>query len=294
MAILSGINTKLRGSAGSWTFYRLGGQTVAKEKVAAKSAAKRTYAQMVRRTQWANIINFWRTFNGDLHPSFQNRPSGRSDFNEFVSANIGVVPVFLTRDQARQGGAVVAGYQVTRGSLPSIATTNNGTTGFTTDVALGSLTIGATTTVKDLSQALINNNRLRFANGDQISFFRCLQSLNATTQVPYVTTETYEITLDTSDDENLVQDLMPAEALTVVDGHLAYTGSVNGGICYVHSRKEKGKTIVSTQRMIITNSQVGTFSSASARDNAILSYGGTVSEEFLTPDGGPDVAPSNP
>ncbi|MBQ6069727.1 MAG: hypothetical protein IJK84_09500 [Bacteroidales bacterium] len=34
MAILTGINTRHSGSAGEWTFARLGGKTVAKQKVA--------------------------------------------------------------------------------------------------------------------------------------------------------------------------------------------------------------------------------------------------------------------
>ena len=60
MAILSGINTRLRGSAGDWTFARLNGQTVAKQKVETKENPKRTFAQMIRRvfsgpTSWLCI-----------------------------------------------------------------------------------------------------------------------------------------------------------------------------------------------------------------------------------------------
>ena len=39
MAILTGINTRLRGSIGNYTFQRLNGQTIAKEKVEKKAAS---------------------------------------------------------------------------------------------------------------------------------------------------------------------------------------------------------------------------------------------------------------
>ena len=73
MAILSGINTRLRGSVGDWTFSRLNGQTVAKQKVEAKENPKRTFAQMVRRVQWANLVALYQAFEGNLHPSFENK-----------------------------------------------------------------------------------------------------------------------------------------------------------------------------------------------------------------------------
>ena len=73
MAILSGINTRLRGSAGDWTFARLNGQTVAKQKVEAKENPKRTFAQMIRRVQWANLVALYQAFEGNLHPSFENK-----------------------------------------------------------------------------------------------------------------------------------------------------------------------------------------------------------------------------
>ena len=73
MAILSGINTRLRGSAGDWTFARLNGQTVAKQKVEAKENPTRTFAQVVRRVQWANLVALYQAFEGNLHPSFENK-----------------------------------------------------------------------------------------------------------------------------------------------------------------------------------------------------------------------------
>ena len=70
MAILTGINTRLRGSAGEWTFTRLGGRTVAKQKVERKEIPSRTFAQMRHRVRWANLVKLFRAFTGTLHHSF--------------------------------------------------------------------------------------------------------------------------------------------------------------------------------------------------------------------------------
>lgn len=296
MAILQGINTKLRGSAGSWTFARVGGQTIAKEKVAKKGTPTRTYAQMVRRVQWANIINFYRTFDGRLHPSFQNRPSNVSDFNEFMSANFGIVSVYLTRDQSRQGGCVVAPYQVTRGSLPSIPldeTMVGSANVFITNIELGNLTIDANTTIKAFSDAVVNNN-IDYVSGDQITCFICRQTVNAENNTPYVKTDAYEVTLDQTDDTTKLYDVVTNAGFTSQDGFLGMAQPVNGGVAYIHSRKEKGKTIVSTQRIEVSNTQLATYQSAIQMSAAIQSYGGTLSEEYLTPNVNDTLAPSNP
>ena len=44
MAILTGINTRLHGSAGDWTFARVGDRTIAKQKVEKKAVPTRTLA----------------------------------------------------------------------------------------------------------------------------------------------------------------------------------------------------------------------------------------------------------
>ena len=193
MAILTGINTRLRGSAGEWTFTRLGGRTVAKQKVERKEIPSRTFAQMRHRVRWANLVNLFRAFTGTLHPSFESRPQGVSDFNMFISSNIGGSPVYLTSQEATQGGAVVAPYQITRGSLPSVEVVANGPNGEVgTDISLGSLTIGESTTLKQFSDAVVNNNA-NYQNGDQISCFVAKQSTNSVTGVPYVEIDAYEV-----------------------------------------------------------------------------------------------------
>lgn len=283
MAKLGGFIRKFTGTIGNVTFKQLNGQTVASEKVESKANPKRTYSQMVRRVQWANLVNLYRAFEGHLHPSFENKDAKVSDFNEFVSANFGLIPVYLTKSDARQGGVVVAGYQITRGSLPSIALTDAMGGEVTTDISMGGITIGATTTVKQFSDAVVNNNP-DYQNGDEITVFIVEQLINSETQVPYVKVFTEQITLDQTDSTTKVRDIVAASGFSIVDGNLGTSSSIDGAVAYVHSRKSGSNTRVSTQRLKASNSHLATFQTPEALSLAIKSYAGDVSEKYLTPD----------
>lgn len=292
MAILSGINTKLRGSAGNWTFSRLNGQTVAKEKIERKETPTRTMAQMLRRMRWANIVAIWQSFNGDDKPSFQDKDQKHSDFNLFMSANLPQTGVFLEKDAVAMGGAVVAPYQVTRGSLRSIGYSIDGTSNIAvTDLNMGGITIGASTTVGTFSEAIIENNKSQqWRNGDQLSIFVLRQEVDATTNTPRVVTDTFEITLDTDNDSDLLGDILDANTLSVSDGKLALGNAVNGGVAFIHSRKTVSGTIVSTQFIAVSNTILAQYQTQGAFDKAALSYGGINQEDFLTPNVEDDYA----
>lgn len=287
MGVLTGINTKMRGSVGQYTFKRLNGQTVVSEKVDKKSIPVRTPAQMRQRMAWDNIIAIWRSFTGNMRPSFESKPRTRSDYNEFMSANIAGNRIYLTKDIALQGGAVVAPYQVTRGSLPTIEVTIGADQVPITNLSMGGVTIGASTTLRTFSQAILENNP-EWNNGDQLSIFWLKQS-STTNGVPLVTTECKEITLDQNDDGTLLGDLVDANLLATVDGKLGMGGTVNGGVAFVHSRKTVGKTRVSTQRIVCNNPIMPQFNSETAYDAAVTSYGGFNQDYFLTPNNTTDV-----
>ena len=281
MAILKGIFRKQTGSIGDMTLRVVNGQTVTSEKVTRNTS--KTFAQMVRRVQWANVVNLFRAFEGTLHPSFESRPRSWSDFNAFMSANIGQFGVYLTASEASQGGCLVAPYQITRGSLPSVGmgTTEAGV--ITSDIKVGALDITDETTLAAFSAAVRANNS-GWEYGDQLSAFVALQKVNTITQVPYVEVHAYEITL-AEDDETLVLDLIDNDptCFTVVDQKLCLNAPINGGACYVHSRKDGQKTRVSTQRFTATNDLLDAYTTEAKRAEAIISYGGKTSGEFLTP-----------
>lgn len=283
MAKLTGINTKLRGSIGQYTFARLNGQTIAKEKVDKKDVPTRTYAQMRRRVVWANLVNLYRAFEGTLHPSFEGKSRLVSDYNMFMQSNIGNNGVALPKTVAVQGGCLVAGYQITRGQLPGITVEYGNNDIPESGLAVGTLVLGSSTTLKAFSDAIIQNNT-GWRNGDQLSVYVARQLMDATTQVPRVGIDAVEVTLDTSADTTMLGDVVDVAFFSVVDGCLALSGAVNGGVAFVHSRKVNGKTQVSTQFFVVNNSYLAPYQTASAYETAILSYGGVNKEDFLTPD----------
>lgn len=277
---------KARGSMGNLTYRTVGGATISSQKISKGVKRAGTLLQMMLRVQWANIVSIWQSFTGNDRPSFESRDARVSDFNMFMSRNNGAAPVYLTRSDAAQGGAVVVGYQVTEGSLPAIDVSASGVSGeIGTDISLGNLSIGEETTVAQISSAIINNNE-DFIEGDQLTAFVLRQMVNAVTNVPYVKTESYKLFLNTSDTTTLVSDIDPDGLVFAKQGSsdkLGMNQTVNGGAVYIHSRKENGKTKVSTQRLVVSNTVLASYQTPAAMIAAIQSYGGQTSNLYLTP-----------
>ena len=291
MAILKGLIRKQRGSIGDITIRQVKGVSVTSEKAAPSNP--RTLAQMRRRVQWRNIQNIFAAISAYDHPSFENRRALQSDANLFMSANLFRIPVYLTASEARGGGAVVAPYQVTRGSLPSVEVVTNGTNGEVgTDISLGTLTISESTTLKQFSDAVVNNNP-NFKNGDQITCMVLYQSTNTVTGIPYAECKAFEITLDQTDNETLLSEFDPdGVAFTKMAGSdkLGMSQAVNGGVVYIHSRKTSNRTLVSTQDFVVNNTLLPNYQSDAKMIESVRSYGGKVSDAYLTPN--VDIAPA--
>ena len=283
----------MRGKVGNWVYARLNGQTVAKELAEKKATPVRTRAQMLTRMQWANLVNLYGAFKGNLHPSFENKPITRSDYNMFISANVNGNPVYLTQNQARQGGCLVAAYQITRGKLPSISVEFGNNNVPESSIAVGSLTLGQSTTLKAFSDAIIQNNS-GWLSGDQLSVYVAHQMMDANTGVPRVEIDAVEVTLDSAGDTTMLSDLVETSFFSVVDGCLALSGPVNGGVAFVHSRYVNGKTSVSTQFFVVNNTYLAQYQTSAAYNNAVLSYGGINKDDFLTPNLDDVVQQQNP
>ncbi|MBQ6068674.1 MAG: hypothetical protein IJK84_04155 [Bacteroidales bacterium] len=282
MAILTGINTRMRGSVGEWTFARNKSKTIAKQKVEKKQNPSRSYAQMAHRVRMANIVNMWKAFFGKDKPSFESKPGSWSDYNAFMNANLQGDAVYLTKTEANQGGCVAAGYCITSGSLPAISVTE-GTGGFpVTDISLGNLAIDGDTTLAEFSQAVVDNND-SFQHLDQISCFIVKQSQNTATGVPYVAVKALEVTLNLNATDTLLADVVDADGFASVNGKLGRNSTINGAITWVHSRKSARGVQVSSQSLFVSNSLLSQYQSATKRSEAILSYGGSTTADFLAP-----------
>lgn len=81
----------------------------------------------------------------------------------------------------------------------------------------------------------------------------------------------------------MLSDLMDTSLFGVVDGYLALSGYVNGGVEMVHSLKLKGQTVVSSQSFVVNNSYLTGYQTVAAFNTAVKSYGSVDADQFLTP-----------
>ena len=284
MAILTGINTRLHKSAGDWTFMRNNNKTIAIQKVEKKAVPVRSRRQMLRRMPWANVVAMWSSFSGHLRPSFEKKGRGLNDFAAFMKANLGSNNVYLKRNEVSHGVCVVAPYTLTDGTLPAITVVATSGGKMKSDIALGDLVIGAETKVSDFAKAVLENNA-DYREGDQIACFLAQQVTVGEANTPKVRMAASRVVLD-SDDDSLLLETVDEAGFASLDGHLASKGSVNGGIAWVHSRMEKGKTKVSPQSLAVNNNLLALYTGTTALNAAIESYGGLNKEDYLTPDSG--------
>lgn len=277
--VKSGGIRNLIGRVGGNVYYMNKGQNIARELAPAISNPQ-TAAQQKQRMRWANLVAFYRAnLPWMKRGAFESKEQTWSDYNAFVSANSKVSPVYLTKKQAEQGGAVVAPYNVTKGSLPSVAVVSDETNEqFVSDLYVGDLVIAGTTTAAELSAALrANNNNLQ--EGDQVSFILNFQG-TTTDGVPYITARYYEFIIDSSDNRSLAD--LGLEGVIVADTWnekqclcLVNEGNVAGGTIII-SRTTSGNIKVSTQSLVLNAaaiSYLADYTSDAALQRAARSYG---------------------
>ena len=100
-------------------------------------------------------------FNKTLKKSYEGLGNTMSTYNAFVQANINVVKVIITKKVRSNGGSVLAPYQISRGTLPSIAYEKGAGDVLVTNLSLGSLVIDADTVVGELAEAIVANRRTK-------------------------------------------------------------------------------------------------------------------------------------
>ena len=173
---------------------------------------------------------------------------------------------------------------VSLGSLPTIEMTGNAGESVT-NISLGSLTIDSNTTIGDFAKAVVNNND-NFNFGDQIAFLIVRQSVNPITGYPQCTFSGERVTLDKSSTLKL-RDAVSAAGFSVKSGKLAcqLDSSFQGSYVWIQSRSVNGKTLVSTQVMVMKNDLYADYAGQEAYTRSVNSYGGQ-NNVFLTPIGG--------
>ena len=244
------------------------------------STPRRSEGQAKVRGQIANIAANFRLFDGKLALAFEGKAPGQNEFNLMVQSNFGVEPVFMPKQMRLNGGCIVAPLLYCRGSLPSIGMElQDGV--LVSDIALGSLVIGANTTVAEFSVAVETYNK-GWEDGDQCSFFLLTQYFDAM-GTPRALMATNKVVLDVND-EGLLRDVAGAEGFSSVNGSgFGVNGYVlgmgqalqNAGASWTHSRdRGNGNIRVSTQRLYVVNDILADYQSYAAMKACADSYGG--------------------
>lgn len=280
MAKVNGVATQLSGKVGQLIYRQTKYGTVVYEAPTKASVPQRTEAQMQIRTQWGNMAAVYRQFNQTLKKGFEGLNGKMNDYNAFIQANTNVVKVYVPKSVRLNGGSVLAPYQITRGSLPSVAMVKNSGGVLVSDIALGALVIGAETTVADFSNALIAYND-GYEAGDQVTFFYGQQSIDAVTNIPRARIYGYKVMLNPGDTTPLWE-VVSALGFSSVQA-AAGAGNVlgmdraiaDGAAVWVHSREDgTGGLKVSTQFLYVDSTVLAGYQTLEAMELSADSYGG--------------------
>lgn len=275
MAILSGIGlSKSKNKLGNLVLMNKAGVGVVAREYVADIKNPQSPSQMVRRVKWANLVNFYRLSKGWISKAFENKKQGQSDYNKLMSLNINVSKASLTKTQASLGAVVLQPYVVSYGSIQPVEQRYENGKGYS-NLSTGDLAVTATTTIAQLSTALLANNP-QLRNGDQISFISYIENL--VDGVPYSTCRAFEMPVDTTRTAELISDFFPAFlCASIEDGGVQVLANSNvpaGAFTWVISRTIGGKIYVSTQSLVCTPSVTRErFETAAQEREAIASYG---------------------
>lgn len=273
------LTNTVAGRLGAMVFMRRNGEQVTRSWVKPKDA--KTYAQGRQRSALSNIIRLYQSSPSFFKLAFENKASNQSDYNALVARNLAANPkVYLPKEVADAGGAVVAPYLISDGSLQQILTTGEGVTA-RTNIALGAdFEINEATTVAQFTQAILANNTF-IQEGDQLSYLSIEQY--TAEGYPRLRARKYEVILSSTDNAPLYN-YMPEQAVAVSGGFLAHGDFVySGAFAWVLSRVVSGKLKVSRQRLIVTDASLySSYTGADAATKASSSYNDT-NEVFLDP-----------
>ena len=252
-----------------------------------RRTGRRSEKQANMRCQMPNAAANYSLFHPMLNDAFEGKTAGQNDYNIFIQVNYGKNPIFISKQDSSCGGCVLGNYQYSRGSLNPIAITLGSNGVLSTGLGLGSLVIGAQTTVAELSAALIANNKDWVAD-DQLTFFYGEQYVDSE-GVPRATMEAFRMVLS-MDDATPLWNVVSALGFSSVQAGSSYVLGMNAalqnaGASWIHSRNlSDGGTQVSTQRMKVVSDLMADYQGDEAMLASAASYGGINSKKvFLNP-----------
>lgn len=273
--IRNAANRKIRGRIGDTTYYVSLDRQIARQALNSSNygeTASRTISQQGNRVRWANLVQFYKLSKGWMSKAFETKKSGQSDYNRFMQLNLSTARIYLTKEAVAASSCIVDDFTISQGSLHQINVQQVGNT-WATDIQLGSLTIGDTTTIADFTTAILAANNWA-KESMQISFVSYQQTTDSL-GYPVAICTAYELTLSTTD-TRLVRSFLPDFcSQTSASRTLGTSDNIStGGFAYILSQSVGGKTLVSTQKIVSNNLIfVQLYSGEQMRQNAMRSYG---------------------
>jgi hypothetical protein len=157
----------------------------------------------------------------------------------------------MTQRMRKDCACIVTDVMVAQGSLPEIGVSHDGIAPIT-DIALGNLTIGAHTTVREVALAVVRNN-YDYQFNDRLRFYLCEQWYPMPYDIPMVKIRCDELRLDEHDHRTLREVMFDTMGFVDRNGRLAASYEVVGGMAWVHLRNRDNDMQLSTQRLICNN-----------------------------------------
>ena len=269
------------------TLYRRRGKVYAR--ISTREVSDRqSMNQFKTREKMRHSIALWKSFYSPYKP-LMTTSDGTIAYNAFLRANSVLSTVYFTKQQARQGAALLMpGMVVSEGRLPAVeygfAVLESGERVVLTDLLTGidvaetqELTIGCN---DDLRQLLCSRSRNpQLMPGDKVRFYRFEQQLQGT--CPKVKVDCLEMTLDNDPRYN------PSSRgwrFLSHEGRLAIGGADDenrGWAVVIYGEKEQS---ASTQQVITTCRLYEQYTTDEALAQAAESYGNVEKPDMLTPD----------
>lgn len=284
-------NTLRKGRIGETTYYASKGRQIARQALNNSNygeSARRSLAQQRRRVKWANLVNFYKLCAGWMPKAFETKKAGQTDYNKFMQLNVNAQRVALTRDQAINGGCVVDAFAITQGTLPPVGVSVTGGVSTSNLRVPVDFTITGTTTVAQLSDALLSENP-HLVEGMQLSVVVVRQS-GANVDVPRCTVSFYEVILSSTNAE-LLSKYIPISQLINYNGSLTLTSITEGdyaGAIILSQLTDTGLK-VSSETLAGDFSRAAEYATAAVVDAAIETYG-LDKEVILNPDSAEPIA----
>lgn len=195
--------------------------------------------------------------------------------NWFLERNIAHVRLYFNHAESLARATVAAPYLVSEGTLDSIKLEAQGNILESSLLVPEGFALTASTTVSQLSVALITANYPTLHSRHKISILHQIQEFTPD-GMPVTTLKLYQFVLDRNNSD-LFYDRVPGKLFAVTANRRigTETGVAEGALAYIRSREDdKGKLYISTQHLVLTpnNLTYAKYGSAEKQAEAEASY----------------------